>query len=391
MALITSNISGSSNNNARIGITGSVIIANTSEFPSLPGSDISFFVSGSNLQRAVFGGDTVVSGTLVSKSNLGVTGSLAISNLSIGGGVLYASTTDSGKIIQNSNLTFNDSLNYFGAGVTTPARNLHANVGLRIGVANYIELIQANSQVFRFTPGGSTTTLEMNNDVILPPSRSLGFQPSLSLPYDSSLSWYNTGVINVSGSAPGVLFRFNTTSMPTSAGLFGMNTSSGRPTAYISGSARQLAHIDEIAPVNSTYITIGNDSTLTNERALTAGMGLLFTDGGAGGLITLAIDDSLIATVSGTTFTGNVTLGGSNNNIGGAGSCLGFFGATPSTKDAVADITNNVTTGGSTNTLTNFTDLSTYANDAATIRNNFHQIGLKFNEILDALQAYGLV
>jgi len=73
MALV-GNISGSSNANSLIGVTGSVIFSNNpaGSFPSsLPGSDVQFFVSGSiggkngaTRNVAVFGGDMAVSGSL---------------------------------------------------------------------------------------------------------------------------------------------------------------------------------------------------------------------------------------------------------------------------------------------------------------------------------------
>jgi hypothetical protein len=75
MALV-GNISGSGGTYSTVGITGSVIFAYTdtpSEFPTLPsvGGDVVFFVSGSTTGKngavrnvAVFGGDTVVSGSL---------------------------------------------------------------------------------------------------------------------------------------------------------------------------------------------------------------------------------------------------------------------------------------------------------------------------------------
>lgn len=72
MALITNNISGSSSDSWRIGITGSVRIANpgAGAFPAMPGTDVDFFVSGSQGGKgtsgvSVFGGDAVISGTLV--------------------------------------------------------------------------------------------------------------------------------------------------------------------------------------------------------------------------------------------------------------------------------------------------------------------------------------
>lgn len=61
-----------------------------------------------------------------------------------------------------------------------------------------------------------------------------------------------------------------------------------------------------LAPSTSAFVTIGNDSTLTNERALTAGLGLRLTDAGANSSVTLGINDSIVATISGSTFTGAV-------------------------------------------------------------------------------------
>jgi hypothetical protein len=70
-----------------------------------------------------------------------------------------------------------------------------------------------------------------------------------------------------------------------------------------------------LAPNTPAYLTIGNDSSLTNERSIAAGTGLNAVDGGANGSYTLSILDSVVATVSGTTFTGatrhNAGLSGS--------------------------------------------------------------------------------
>jgi len=107
MALIANNISGSASNASRVGITGSVIFANVpgSSFPSLPGSNVSFFVSGSigageeNDKRAVFGGDVRISGSLA----VG-TGSVIITSNDVQFG------TSATKIsLVNNSLTFFDS------------------------------------------------------------------------------------------------------------------------------------------------------------------------------------------------------------------------------------------------------------------------------------------
>jgi len=95
MALVTNNISGSSAGNWRIGVTGSVTIANPGSrpWPKLPGVDVDLFVSGNiggvgaGSGVTVFGGDVVLSGTLHGGSPLkigtdvGVTGSLALNNV----------------------------------------------------------------------------------------------------------------------------------------------------------------------------------------------------------------------------------------------------------------------------------------------------------------------
>ena len=71
---------------------------------------------------------------------------------------------------------------------------------------------------------------------------------------------------------------------------------------------------------------------------------------------------------------------------------LSFFGATGTTQAASgATLTNNVTAGGTTNTLADFTSLTVYATDAAAIRNNIYQLGQKVKALTDALRNYGLL
>lgn len=55
---------------------------------------------------------------------------------------------------------------------------------------------------------------------------------------------------------------------------------------------------------DATYLVLSTTSSLNNERALSPGVGLSATDGGSGGNYSLFIDDSVVATVSGATFTG---------------------------------------------------------------------------------------
>jgi hypothetical protein len=60
------------------------------------------------------------------------------------------------------------------------------------------------------------------------------------------------------------------------------------------------------ADKDAQYLVLSATSSLDAERVFTAGTGIQGTDGGAGGNYTLAIDDSVVATVSGSTFTGAV-------------------------------------------------------------------------------------
>ncbi len=81
-----------------------------------------------------------------------------------------------------------------------------------------------------------------------------------------------------------------------------------------------------------------------------------------------------------------------NVSIANASGFLGFFGlATPVVKQTSgANLTNSVTSGGSTDVIANYTDLSIYANDAAAIRNDIYQLAKKLKQINDGLRSYGL-
>lgn len=98
MALIANNISGSINNSSRIGITGSVIFANRpgSSFPSLPGTDVSFFVSGSSTQKSSFGGDLVVTGSLKVTGGTTAVTDAVLGNAAVGSFPFYDGGVNSG-------------------------------------------------------------------------------------------------------------------------------------------------------------------------------------------------------------------------------------------------------------------------------------------------------
>ncbi len=70
---------------------------------------------------------------------------------------------------------------------------------------------------------------------------------------------------------------------------------------------------------------------------------------------------------------------------------LGFFNAAPVVQQTDgATLTNNVTSGGTTNQIDDFTSLTIYATDAAAIRNNIYQLARKVKILTDALRTLGL-
>jgi len=71
---------------------------------------------------------------------------------------------------------------------------------------------------------------------------------------------------------------------------------------------------------------------------------------------------------------------------------LGFWNKAPAVQPTNGvNLTNNVTSGGTDDTIANYTDLSTYANDAAAIRNDIYQLARKLKIVNDALRTIGLM
>jgi hypothetical protein len=91
------------------------------------------------------------------------------------------------------------------------------------------------------------------------------------------------------------------------------------------------------------YLVLSTTGSLSGERALTMGTGLESIDGGAGGNYTIGIDDSIVATVSGTTFTGatkhNAGLSGSLTRLTDGSSYLIASGAVQITTGANGSVT----------------------------------------------------
>jgi len=59
---------------------------------------------------------------------------------------------------------------------------------------------------------------------------------------------------------------------------------------------------------NASYLVLTTTASLSNERSFAPSTGLTAVDAGADGAYTLSVNDSVVATVSGTAFTGNVSV-----------------------------------------------------------------------------------
>lgn len=90
----------------------------------------------------------------------------------------------------------------------------------------------------------------------------------------------------------------------------------------------------------------------------------------------------------------NIQLGQTNGTKIGISTTdkLAFFNKTPIAQQTDgAGLTNNVTVGGSNDIIADFSDLTTYSNSAATIRNDIYQLARKVKIIGDALRLFGFL
>jgi hypothetical protein len=95
------------------------------------------------------------------------------------------------------------------------------------------------------------------------------------------------------------------------------------------------------APSDAQYLTLATDGDLSQERVFTPSTGLKATDDGANGNYTVTIDDDIVATVSGTTFTGPISAPtGTFGYLFGdpiSGSALYLAGAQSGEANTIAD------------------------------------------------------
>ena len=258
------------------------------------GTDVFLYVTGTigDTDKSVFAGDMVVSGTV--SAFTGFSGSLT--NLTNGSSYLIAGSNISIVTGSSGNVTISST----------------ASGGGDNGAQYLVLATTASLSAERaFVPSTGLTAVDGGANG------------------NYTLSINDSAVATVSGTTFTGVTKHN-------AGLSGSLTQltdgssyliAGNNVAITTGSTGAVTvSTTGLAPTTSAFLTVGNDATLTNERSLTAGTGLTATDGGANSTYTFAINDSVVATVSGTTFTGvtkhNAGLSGSLTQLTNGSSYL---------------------------------------------------------------------
>lgn len=151
------------------------------------------------------------------------------------------------------------------------------------------------------------TFTDLENATVTINGNSLGLNGSLTLSLASS-SFANQGTTTtlLHGNASGNPSWSKVDLVNDVTGALA-NTSLANYTITVNGVAVPLGgSVDTCieAPVGAQYLTLTTDSTLVNERVITAGSGISFTDNGAGSTFVVGLNSSYAPTWSGLTLTG---------------------------------------------------------------------------------------
>jgi hypothetical protein len=105
------------------------------------------------------------------------------------------------------------------------------------------------------------------------------------------------------------------------------------------------------APVGASYLTLGLDGTLTNERVLTAGSNITINDGGANGNLTVGLTNNSLTVTAGTGLSGggSVALGSSTTlNLANTSVSANSYGSASSVATFTVDAQGRLTAAAST-------------------------------------------
>ena len=345
------------------------------------GSDVFFYVSGSTnvtgstAKVALFGGDIVTSGSISVSNGGSVVGNLtAVNNVGILGdlnvmsdALIAGDITGSASLRIASGSTFNGPAK-FNSGLSGSLTNLsdgssYIRAGSNITVSTSsngsltISSIASGASYFNSTTQGSIFTTgsvsfsgnqvgidaptDIGNDVFFYVSGSIGSkntstQGTAVFGGDVRVSGSLTvGTGSVTITSNDIQFGDSATKIEKSGNNLKISLSGGNlliasgAISSNSGLTGSLTRLSDGTPYllagngisittgSSGAITITNDGTVGDITGVTAGTGL--TGGGLSGSVSLTINNSIVATVSGTTFTGatkhNAGLSGSLTSL----------------------------------------------------------------------------
>lgn len=166
------------------------------------------------------------------------------------------------------------------------------------------------------------TTSSLNNERVLVPSTGIkstdgGANGNFTLTVDDNVvatlsgSTFRGGVTTLGGVTGSIHTIPSGLSYLVGAGSVTITTASnGQVVISGSGGSGTAGATGLFFDPNPSYLVLGTTSSLNNERVLSPSTGFKSTDGGAGGNFTLTIDNNVVATVSGTTFSGPVVAAG---------------------------------------------------------------------------------
>lgn len=216
---------------------------------------------------------------------------------------------------------------------------------------------------------------------------SLVFASGLTSGHSRPIRWIMGGSEVGRFSATGILCLGRTTPETASVNIMSSQWNHNLYTQMqISNETAGTGALVEIALTTSgpNYAEFGKTSaSFTSEAILPAGCTFIRHSDAVGGIV--------LAT---STNTGMLVKTNGNNiryQIDGDGK-QGWFGhATAAQQVSGANLTNNVTSGGTDDVIADFTSLTVYASDAAAIRNDIYQLARKLKQVNDALRLYGLL
>ncbi len=110
------------------------------------------------------------------------------------------------------------------------------------------------------------------------------------------------------------------------------------------------------APVGASYLTLGLDGTLTNERVLTAGTNISISDGGANGSLTVGLTNTSLTVTAGTGLSGggSVALGSSTTlNLANTAVTANSYGSANSVATFTVDAQGRLTSAATTSIAIN--------------------------------------